>query len=133
MNKVLLGFGVGAAASILIGSVAVAEDVPEVVVSGKRVVVETPAGTDSRGFPLVDMSVSYGVSYAGVNLATASGAAELEKRVHDAANRACKEIGDQRPLRHFATSESECAKVAADNAMVKVHALVAEAEKKAVK
>jgi len=132
MNKILLGIGIGIAASMSIGRIAVAQEMPEVVVSGTRAIVKTPAA-DSHGFPIVDMSVSIGVSYAGLDLASAAGAAELGKKVNDAAKQACKEIGNQRPYRQFRTSESECAKAAADEAMVKVHALLAEAGKKLAK
>jgi UrcA family protein len=60
---------------------------------------------------------------------SAAGAAEIEKRVNDAAKEACKEISAKRPLQQFTTSEAECAKAAADKAMVKVHELEAAAAK----
>jgi UrcA family protein len=132
MNKLLLGIGVGVAASMSISRIAVAQEMPEVVISGTRAIVKSPA-TDSHGFPVVDMSVSIGVSYAGLDLASPAGAAELEKRVGDAARQACKEIGNQAPHRQFRTSESDCAKAAEEKGMVKVHALVAEAGKKPAK
>jgi UrcA family protein len=129
MNRILLGIGIGVAASMSIARIAAAQELPEIVVSGTRVIAKTPAA-DSHGFPVLDMSVSIAVSYAGLDLASAAGAAELGKRVDDAAKQACKEIANQRPYRQFRTSESECAKEAAEKGMVKVHALVAEAGKK---
>jgi UrcA family protein len=129
MNKILLGMSIGVAASICLGSIAVAQDLQEIVVTGKALTVK-PAGKTASGVPIVDMSITYGVSYAGLDLALAVGAAEIEKRVNDAAKEVCKEITAQRPLLQFTTSEAECAKAAADKAMVKVHELEAAAAKK---
>jgi UrcA family protein len=133
MKSILLGIGVGVAALTSLGSLAAAPDVPEIVVSAKRMIVMTPAGKTSTGIPMVDMAISYGVSYAGIDLASAAGAAEIEKRVNDTAKEACKEISAQRPLEQFTTSEAECAKAAADKAMVKAHELIAAAGKKPAK
>lgn len=130
MKKILLGIGIGVAASISLGSITVAQELQEIVVTGKGEVAVKPAGKTASGVPIVDMSVSYGVSYAGLDLASAAGAAELEKRVNDAAKEACKEIAAKRPLEQFTTSEADCAKTAADKAMVKVHDLEAAAGKK---
>lgn len=130
MNKILLGIGIGVAASISLDSIAVAQDLQEIVVTGKGDVGVKPAGKTASGVPIVDVSISYGVSYAGLDLASAVGAAEIEKRVNDAAKEACKEIAAKRPLAQFTTSEAECAKAAADKAMVKVHELEAAAAKK---
>jgi UrcA family protein len=130
MKKILLGIGIGVAASMSLGNLAVAQGVQEIVVTAKRVITAQPAGKTASGVPIVDMSVSYGVSYSGLDLASAVGAAEIEKRVNDAAKEACKEITAQRPLVRFTTSDAECAKAAADKAMVKARALIAEAGKK---
>ena len=129
MNKILLGIGIGVVASISLGSIAVADDLQEIVVTGKALAVQ-PAGKTASGVPIVDMSITYGVSYAGLDLASAAGAAEIEKRVNDAAKEACKDIASRRPLQQFTTSEAECAKAAADKAMVKAHELEAAAAKK---
>ena len=127
MNKILSGIAIGAAVSISLGSIAVAQDLQEIIVTGKGEVAVKPAGRTSSGVPIVDMSITYGVSYAGLDLASAAGAAEIEKRVNDAAKDACKELSAKRPLVRFTTSDAECAKSAADKAMVKVHELEAAA------
>ena len=133
MNKMLLGIGIGVAVSISVGSIAVAQPVQEIVVTARGDVAVKPAGRSTSGVPIVDMSISYGVSYAGLDLASAVGVAELEKRVNDAAKEACKEIAAKRPFQQFATSEAECAKAAADKALVKVHDLEAGAAKKSAR
>jgi len=130
MNKILLGIGIGVAASISLGSIAVAQELQEIVVTGKSHVATKPAGKTASGASLVDMSISYGVSYAGLDLASAVGAAEIEKRVNDAAKEACKEITAKKPLEQFTTTEAECAKAAAGEAMIKAHELEAAAAKK---
>ena len=130
MNRILLGIAIGAAASICLDSIAIAQDLQEVVVTGKGEVAVKPTGTTSSGVPIVNMSITYGVSYAGLDLASAAGAAELEKRVNDAAKDACAELSAKRPLVQFTTSDAECAKSAVDNAMVKVHELEAAAAEK---
>jgi UrcA family protein len=133
MNKILMGIGAGLAASISLGSIAATQDLQEIIVVGTRQVTVTPVGKTSSGVPIVNMSISYGVSYKDLDIASAAGAAELEKRVHTMAKEACKGIAAQRPIQEFSTSEEECAKTAADKAMVKAHALIAEAGKKPAK
>jgi len=66
-----------------------------------------------------------------LDLATQAGAAELEKRVHNAATAACEELG--RKYSDATPSDAACAKAAADAAMVKVHELEAAAAKKSAK
>ena len=120
--------GVMLAAAALIGGIAAAQNVDEVTVQGTRVMTTEAAGRTTTGIPLVDVSLSYGVSVADLDLASQYGPIALEKRVRDAAMAACKEIGRQYPL--STPSDEACAKAAADKAMVKVHELVAEARKK---
>ena len=116
---------------MLVSGIAVAQDVERVTVQATRMMTTNTAGRTSIGVPIVDVSLSYGVSVAGLDLASGKGAAELEKRIHDAARAACKEIGRQYP--EATPSDTECAKVAADKAMVKARELVAMAQKAPVK
>ncbi|MGO9424026.1 MAG: UrcA family protein [Steroidobacteraceae bacterium] len=128
MKTKATGAVLAAAAFALIGPIAAAQNVEEVTVQGTRVMTTEAAGRTSTGIPLVDVSLSYGVSVADLDLASQYGPIALEKRVRDAALAACKEIGRQYP--HSTPSDEDCAKAAADKAMVKVHELVAEARKK---
>lgn len=126
-----VGVIVAVVASALTSSIAVAQNVEEVTVQGTGILnVKTVAKTAS-GVPIVDVSLSYGVSTAGLDLASHVGATELEKRVHEAARAACKEISKQYP--DATPSEADCAKAAADKAMVRVQELEAAAAKKAGK
>ena len=127
--KTLTRVSVAAAiASALISGVVVAQNMEEITVQGTRVLDEKNAGRNSVDIPLVDVSLSYGVSYSDLNLASQYGPIALEKRVHDAAKAACEEIGRKYPL--STPSDEVCTKTAMDKAMVKVHELVAAARQK---
>jgi UrcA family protein len=133
MNRLLSVTAVAVVASGFLCSIAAAQNADEVTVTASRVLTETPAGHTASGIPINDISLSYGVSYAGLDLASHSGATELEKRVHDAALAACKEISRQRPLDHLTPDDAGCARTAADKAMPEVHERVAAAEKQRAK
>jgi UrcA family protein len=106
-----------------------AQNTPEVKVEATHILSKTTNIRGPTNFPMTDLSLAYGVSLAGLNLATKSGATEAENRVNAAALAACKEIGRQYP--DAAPSENACAREAAQKAMVKVNELVLAAEKTA--
>ena len=115
-----------AAAAALLANIVVAQNIEEITVQGTRS-LKTEVVDRSRTIPIVDVSLGYGVSTAGLDLASAAGVAELDKRVHDAAMAACKEIGRQYP--DSTPTDEVCAKRAADKAMVKVREAAAAASK----
>ncbi len=127
MIKTVVKVSCGLFAAALTGNILLAQQMPEVTVQASRVVTKQ-VGRTSTGIPIVDASLSYGVSYAGLDLSTNSGVMELEKRVKDAAMKACKELSRQYPVSD--QTDADCAKTAADKAMVKVHELAAAAESK---
>ncbi len=133
MNRMLSITTAAAIAAGFLASVAAAQGTEEVTVTASRALTETPAGHTASGIPINDISLSYGVSYAGLDLASHSGATELEKRVRDAALAACKEISRQRPLDHLTPDDGTCANTAADKSMARVHELVATAESQRAK
>jgi len=118
-----------AAAGVFAASVgaALAQTTPEVVVTTSKV-VEKNVGKTSSGIPIVDVSLSYGVSSAGLDIASASGAREFEKRVSDAAMEACKELGKRYP--NSTPTDAQCAKAATDKAMGQVREMEAAAANK---
>ncbi|MGO8831144.1 MAG: UrcA family protein [Steroidobacteraceae bacterium] len=81
--------------------------------------------------PVNEVTLSYAISAAGLDLTTDAGKADLEKRVRDAAMDVCKEIGRQYP--DSTPDDAACAKAAASKAMVKVRKLVTAAEVAAAK
>jgi len=133
MNKILVAMGVGMALSVASAGIGATPDLQEIVVTARGVLVETPSGKSASGVPIVDMSVSYGVSYVGLDLSSAAGSAEIERRVNEAAKDACHEIGAKRPAQQFTTTELQCTKASVEKAMVRVRELVAEAAKRTPK
>jgi UrcA family protein len=130
MSKRLIAVAVGllAGASLTPTVFAQTQDMGEVSVQASRVVKKV-IGTTSSGIPIEDISLSYGVSTSGLDLSTAAGAAEMQKRVSNAATSLCKELARQYP--NSSTTDAECVRKATDKAMVKVNELVAAAGKKA--
>ena len=126
MSKRLITVAVALLAGVSVNAVVIAQEMGEVTVQASRVVKKV-IGRTSSGVPIEDISLSYGVSTTGLDLSSSAGAAELKKRVTEAANAACKELGRQYP--EATTTDAECVKNATDKAMVKVNDLVAAAKK----
>jgi UrcA family protein len=105
-------------------------DLPELVrQSGDAMLPhETIAGHSYTGVPILDVSLSYGVNIADLDLATRDGPIALEMRVKDAAKAACEELDQKYPL--WTPRNGDCAKAAAHKAMVKARELVAKARQK---
>jgi len=127
MSKRLIKVAVGLIAAVSVNAVVIAEEMGEVTVQASRVVKKT-IGTTASGIPIEDVSLSYGVSAAGLDLSTSAGASTLQKRIGDAAAAACKELARQYP--DSKTTDAECVKGATDRAMVKANELIAAAKKK---
>jgi UrcA family protein len=127
MTRTATKAAIGLLAVSLAGTVVAAEDMGEVTVQASRVVKET-VGRTASGVPIVDISLSYGVSAKDLDLASYAGATELKKRVADAAKAACKELGRQYP--DSTPNDNDCTKTATDKAMVKVNEMIAAAGKK---
>lgn len=128
MNIKLNCFVAAAVASVLVSSIALAQTLEGITVQASRALSAKSVLHVSGGIPIVDMSISYGVSTKGLDIASRDGAAALEKRINDAAKAACNEIFKQYP--EATPPEAECVKTAADKAMARVHELEAAAAKK---
>jgi len=128
MKNLKIGAAVGLLAVTAVSAFAVADDLPSVTVQASRIVNSKTVGKTASGIPIVDISMSYGVSTAGLDLVSHAGVMELQKRVNDAASAACKELGRQYP--DSTPNDDACTKAAVDKAMVKVNELVAAAAKK---
>lgn len=123
MKRMLIASGV---LSIVAGG-ALAQTTPEVTVTSTRAVEKT-VGRTASGIPIVDVSLSYGVSAKGLDLTSSNGRAEFEKRVSDAAMEACQELGKRYP--GSTPTDAQCAKAATDKAMAQVHKVEDAATKK---
>jgi UrcA family protein len=125
MKPNFMRLAVATSTAALACSVALAQDVEKVNIEAKRAMTTKIVGRTSSGLPVADITLDYAVSTKGLNLASSAGAAELTKRISNAAREACREIGRRYP--NAAPTDSQCTKAAADTAMVKVHELAAQA------
>ena len=128
MSRTVTRVAIGILAATSISAIALADDMGSVTVQATRVVSQKTVGRTASGIPIVDISLSYGVSAKGLDLASHAGFMELEKRVNDAAKSACQELSRQYP--EATPSDADCAKNAAAKAMVRVNELAAAATKK---
>jgi UrcA family protein len=81
------------------------------------------------GQRLPAVSIVYRVNYSNLNIATHSGAVELEKRINDTATNACHQLAKLYP--ESTEGETPCVQGAVKNAMAGVNKAVAAAEKAA--
>lgn len=130
MKNTLVSIAVGLLAAASLSGTALAQKTEEITVTGSRT-VNAQVDRVPMGLPITSLSLSYGVSLAGLDLTTPAGAADLERRVNDAALAACKEISRQYP--HAKPDDAACVKAAVKEAMVKVREAVAAAGNKAAK
>jgi UrcA family protein len=101
---------------------------------GSEFVVSSPrlsglAHSSLTGASADVISISQRVSYADLNLATASGSREMEARVRNTAKALCEKLEQRYPL--SGTSVETCVRNAVDKGMADVRAASAAAEKKA--
>jgi UrcA family protein len=110
----------------LAGSVSTAEELKEVTIQSTR---ETKiiVGRSDIGAPVEEITLTRRVTFRDLDLATAAGGAELEKRVKDAARALCQELDRRSPL--MEKTAVPCAKTATENAMIQVQAAIAAARK----
>jgi len=100
---------------------ATAQKEEELTVTGLPM-VETPIGINYTGLKVKDVSLSYTVNLKDLDLSTAAGVTELNRRVAAAARAACDEIGRLYPISHPDTPA--CAKAAVDKTLVQLRPLL---------
>jgi UrcA family protein len=99
----------------------------EITVVAPYVVQKKDVGRTSTGIPVQVVSMSTPVSYSDLDLTTQSGAAELRKRIGDAAKAACGNFKTKYPLTNYKTSDRECVKDATMEAMAVATLVIADA------
>jgi UrcA family protein len=124
MRKILsAGTAFVLAAALFAGSTH-SQQLEEILVTGVRIATETQLRNDPGSVvTLTKVSVSYGVSYEDLNLATPEGAAQLKARVRQAAEAACRELDRQYPLTN--PKGARCVEPAVDEAMPQVRRAIA--------
>ena len=113
----------------MVGGPSLAQQTPEVVVEAPRAEKTTQRGPMGRPMPV--LSIVYRVSYADLNIATHSGALELETRIKDSAKKACDQLAKLYP--ESVEGATPCVQGAVENAMAQASKAEAAAEKAAKK
>ncbi len=114
----------GLIASVAVGGLAGGATADEVTVTGSRF-QETPVGINYTGIPIKDVSLSATVSVADLDLTSAAGSAELDRRILAAARSACGEIKGMFPVSQ--PEGNACARAAVDKSMGRLRKLIAAA------
>jgi UrcA family protein len=115
--KGLLGF-LGAWAAI-------AQEIPATQQIIEEIKVEAPRRVTREQLPFgqgEQVSLSYDVSYADLDLRQTAGVRELEKRIETAAEEICTQLEALFPLGN--PSKKECARHATDNAMADARTVI---------
>lgn len=131
MKAIHVRLALAAVAGAFISSVGFAQNLEAVTVQGTRVPSTKTIGHGTTGIPIEEVSLSYAVSTAGLDLVSHAGALALEKRLQDAATAVCRELGKQYP--DSTPNDADCAKAAAGKALARAHELEAAAAKNAAK
>ena len=112
----------GVLGGLLVASVPVfAQDREVITVVAPREMVKTVGHSATTGAPIEEVSLSFTVSYAGLDLANSSDYAEIEKRIKDTAAEACKQLDKMYPLDE---PDEGCAARVADTGMAELKAMV---------
>jgi UrcA family protein len=106
---------------------AVAQPMEVVTVEAAR---SAKVGQSSFGVPIREVTIQSRVSYADLDLTSATGALELENRIKATAKSACEQIKVEIPAE--GSSDAACIKDAVDGAMKEAHKVI-DAKRAAVK
>jgi len=110
---------------LVVGGPSLAQQTPEVIVEAPHVEKTTQTGPMGQRIPA--RSIVYKVSYADLNLATHSGAVELEKRIKDSATKACQQLAKLYP--ESTEGATPCVEGAVKSGMAQANKAIAAAEK----
>ncbi len=124
INRIAVGTALFLSASLFAAATAAAPSLTDVTVEVPRVV---KPDTSQPGAPYA-MILKGRVSYADLNLSKAADAATLEQRITDKARAICERIDRDYP--DSTPNTAECAKHAADHAMLQARKAVAAAAKR---
>jgi UrcA family protein len=111
--------------ALVVGSPTLAQQSSEVIVEVPHVEKTTQPGPMGQRMPA--LSIVYKVNYADLNIATHSGAVELEKRIRDSATQACRQLKELYP--ETVEGKTPCVEGAVKNAMEQAKNAIAAAEK----
>jgi len=104
--------------AIVAGS-AIAQPMEVVTVEAAR---STVVGQSRYGVPIREVTIQSRVSYADLDLTSASGALQLENRIKETAKATCEQIKVAIPAED--SSQAACVKDAVDGAMKEAHKVI---------
>jgi UrcA family protein len=88
---------------------------------------QTEVRVDYTGMPVEQLQVDRTVSYADLDLSTPSGAAELNRRVTEAAKEDCEQLDTVDPIDLSDTDAASCVRTATDGVLKQVKAAIVAA------
>jgi len=123
----LLIFTVGALVGVTIASEsAIAQPTEEITVSAPRM-VQKNVGRSLSGIPIQEISISYQLSYADLDLTKSAGVIELDRRIDTVAKQACSGLDNLHPL---SAKDPDCVRNAINSAAdQRKHAIAAAVAK----
>lgn len=120
MRDIHNGTALAVIAALVVGASAYAADLETVVVTGSRGLTQKEVTRTTSVLPIEEISLSYTVKIADLDSRTATGRAEIEKRVKAAAAAACEEIDRLALGNPTSPSTAVCVQKAVDDAMAKI-------------
>jgi UrcA family protein len=128
MTSSTLRFGITLGFALMASAAAVAQDqAPELKTEDGK--VQTMVRLSETGTPIERFWVDRKVSYADLDLTTASGAAELMKRVSEAAKEACEQVRTADPLVLSDMDGAACVRTATGGALKQAKAAIDQRRK----
>ena len=109
---------------LLVGATSLAQPMSQVIVEAPH--IEKSIQTGLVGQRKEVLSIVYKVDYSDLNLATHSGAVELQNRIKDSATRACQQLATLYP--NTIEGETPCVQGAVKGAMLQANKFIAAAE-----
>ena len=100
-----------------------ADQTPNVEIQAGQV-QKTEVRVDYTGIPVEQLQVDRTVNYADLDLTTPSGAAELNKRVTEAAKEDCEQLDTADPIDLSDTDAASCVRTATDGVLKQVKAAI---------
>ena len=110
--------------ALLVGTASLAQPLPQVIVEAPH--IEKSIQTGSAGQRNETLSIVYKVDYSDLNLATHSGAVELQNRIKSSAKQACQQLAQLFP--DTTEGDMPCVQGAVKSAMVQANKYIAAAE-----
>jgi UrcA family protein len=119
-----LQFALTTFGALLVGATCLAQPMPQVIVEVPH--IEKSTQTGPSGQRNQTLSIVYKVDYSDLNLATHSGAVELQNRIKDSATQACQQLAKLFP--DTIDGDTPCVQGAVKSAMVQANKFIAAAE-----